>query len=128
MKLRMKTIILSGIVMLTMLFSCNKDSGNTNVNTCNVSNPAEDLPWLKTRIGNLVIADPNTIKYQYVQQADYNGETVFIFGNCDPLALSLFPVYSCTNVLLGNVGQIPVTSLLNVKTLWKSQNSLCTGL
>jgi hypothetical protein len=128
MKFHFKNILLAGTVMLTMLLSCNKDTSTRNVNTCNVANPAEDLPWLKTRIGNLVISDPNTIRYQYVQQADYNGETVFIFGNCDPMALSLFPVYTCTGAFLGNVGTVPATSLLNKKTLWKSQDSLCTGL
>lgn len=108
-----------------LVFSCSKDEKSTNNNTCNVSNPAQDLPWLKNRIGSLVTSDPALAKYQYVQQAEYRSKTVFIFGNCDPASFTIFPVYSCDNIQLGNVGIIPADSLLNMRTIWKSQDSLC---
>lgn len=118
--------VLLMIILITLIvFSCYKTQQVTNVNTCGVANPVQDLPWLKNRIEALLTSSAQTIRYQYVSQADYRGKTVFIFSNCDPLSLSVFPVYNCSNVQLGTVGQIPSDSLKNRKTLWKTQNSLC---
>ncbi len=108
-----------------IVFSCNKNEQPADTNTCGVANPVVDLPWLKSRIDALFISNPETVRYQYVAKADYRGKTVFIFGNCDPLAVSVFPVFNCSNVQLGTVGQIPLDSLKNQRTLWKTQNSLC---
>lgn len=123
MKNRFKTMLTAILVMF--VFSCSQKDNTTNVNTCNVSNPAEDLPWLKNRIGSIITSDPSRAKYQYVQQAEYRKNTVFIFGSCDPASFSTLPVYSCENKMLGNVGAIPADSLLNRTTIWKSQDSVC---
>lgn len=126
MKNTYKPLTILTVMLLIILISCNKDTSTPTVkNTCNVTNPAKDLPWLKSRIDVLLISDQSTINYQYVLQAEYRGETVFIFGNCDPASFAVFPVYNCTNVQLGNVGQIPADSLQHKTTLWKSQGSLC---
>lgn len=118
-------VLLMIILITLLLFSCYKNQQQVvNVNTCGVTNPVEDLSWLKDRIDAL-LTNAQTVRYQYVSQADYRGKTVFIFGNCDPLSLSVFPVINCSNVQLGTVGQIPVDSLKNQRTLWKTQNSLC---
>jgi hypothetical protein len=110
---------------LLLMFSCNKDAV-VETNTCKVSNPVENLPWLKSRINLILTSNPDVSKYQYISIAEYKGETVFIFGNCNPLVISDFQVYSCSNVFLGNVGVIPSNELLNRKTLWRTPNSLCS--
>lgn len=113
-------------ILVMFVFSCSQDNTTpTNVNTCKVTNPAQDLPWLKSRIGGILTSDPALAKYQYVQQAQYRKNTVFIFGSCDPSSFSTFPVYSCENKMLGNVGVIPADSLLNRTTIWKSNDSVC---
>jgi len=120
---RIITALIATIFLgLTLIFSCKKD---TSGNTCGVDNPLEDLPWLKSRIAIISGSNPQTAKYQFVSQANYRGNTVFIFGNCDPLALSVFPVVSCANINIGNVGEIPADSLLNQVTIWKMPDSLC---
>jgi hypothetical protein len=129
MKKIYKPLAILTVIVLMILISCKKDTtAPTFKNTCNVTNPAKDIPWLKNRIDALLISDQATLKYQYVLQAEYRKKTVFIFGNCNPASFAVFPVYSCTNVLLGNMGQIPADSLLNQTTLWKSQGSLCSNL
>lgn len=112
------------VLALVLVFSCKKEIITTSSNTCNVSNPVEDLPWLKARI-NSILTNPDASKYQYVAIASYNSQTVFIFGNCDPLSINPIPAYNCSGALLGNIGDIPPAGIKNQKTLWKASNSVC---
>jgi hypothetical protein len=124
----MKKILLNPLLIImlftTIIFSCKKDTKAPS-NTCGVASPAQDLPWLKTSISQLLTSNPQMLKYQYVLIADYKGESVFIFGNCDPLAISAFSVFNCSGVKLGEVGDIPPADLKNQKTLWKASDSVC---
>lgn len=119
------TPLLTTILTILLIFSCKKEITTTSSGKCNVANPIEDLPWLKARINSILI-NPDASKYQYVSIADYNSQTIFIFGNCDPLAITVTPAYSCTGTLLGNIGgDIAPADIKNQKPLWKAANSLC---
>jgi hypothetical protein len=118
------TPLLTTILTILLIFSCKKEVITTTSNTCNVSNPVEDLPWLKARI-NSILVNPDAARYQYVSIADYNSQTIFIFGNCDPLALTVAPAYSCSGTFLGNIGDLPPVNIKNQKPLWKASNSVC---
>lgn len=113
-------LILSGFLLI---FSCEKDYLADN--TCNVSNPLKELDWLKSTIQNIEQLSPDASKYFYISMAKYNEETVFIEGNCDPLADSVFPVLNCAGERLGFLGEISSDSLVNRKVIWKSANSAC---
>ncbi|HLP75269.1 MAG TPA: hypothetical protein VK155_20365 [Bacteroidales bacterium] len=64
------------ITALLLLFSCEKEN-----NTCNCSNPLEDLPWLT----NLKNSFTNCTCRITIFQANYNKETVFYSMMNDPL-------------------------------------------
>jgi hypothetical protein len=122
MKKKFHRVLMVVFLAMMTVFSCERDDFN---NTCNVDDPVEDLPWLRERISTILVTNPEIAKYQYISMAEYNGETVFMFGNCDPLALSVFPIFNCSDVLIGTLGEIPADSLLNSEIVWKTEDSLC---
>lgn len=113
-------LIFSGFLLI---FSCEKDYLSDN--TCNVSNPLKELEWLKNTIQNIEQLSADASKYYFVSMAKYHEETVFIEGNCDPLADSVFPVLNCAGERIGILGEINPDSLINRKVIWKSKNSAC---
>ncbi|MBL0739723.1 hypothetical protein [Chryseolinea lacunae] len=90
---------------------------------CGVANPVENLVWLRDRITELKTNNAELAKYFYVQQSTYQGQTVFIFGNCCPFCDSIFLVRDCA----GNTLDIASGSVDGATTvIWKAENSLCT--
>lgn len=63
--------------------------------TCGVSNPAEELPWLKTKIDDLKQTGLYELGQVYVWQIEYNGETYFVLDNCCPNCNSVLSIYTC---------------------------------
>jgi hypothetical protein len=117
----LRQLVLFSVFLL--VFSCEKD--HLSDNTCNVSNPLIELDWLKNAIQNTEQLSPDVSKYYYVSMAKYNGETVFIEGNCDPLANSVFTVLNCTGESIGVMGEINPDSLTDRKIIWKTTDSAC---
>ena len=111
------------LIALTVVFSCKKESDNT----CNVANPVEDLTWLKNAIEDIK-AQPDAGVYSIISMANYNGETVFLMGYCNPLANYVIPVINCSGNRIGIIGEISQDSLIDMQVIWKSENSLCNSL
>lgn len=113
----MKNLILASslIIIPVILFisSCEKMESNT----CNVSNPLEELPWLKETILNYT-------EYDYLMMADYQGQTVFYHLNCNPLINYVSFVFDCKGNLIGNTNDLEA-DFSNKKLLWKHTNSEC---
>jgi len=123
MKKHLQPLQLFTFTFLLLAFSCEKDILSDN--TCNVDNPLEQLDWLKVTIQNIEQSNPEWSKYYLITMAKYNGETVFIISNCNPVANSVFPVLNCSGQLLGVLGEIPSESLSDRNVIWKSVNSAC---
>ena len=90
--------------MLLGLSACDQDATELR-NTCNVENPVEDLPWLKTRIESYLQSDSSETdwsRYVYVAQTTYKGETIFLFLNCCPYCNYVPHAYSCQGNLIEN--------------------------
>jgi hypothetical protein len=85
----------------------------------------KELEWLKSAIQNIELLSPDILKYYFVSMAKYNGETVFIVSNCDPLANSVFPVMNCAGQKIGILGEISPDSLLSRQVIWKPATSVC---
>jgi hypothetical protein len=108
------------VIASLITFSCEKDDKDSL--TCNVANPAEELPWLKSIIHSWE-ANSTIYTYMYVQQGTYLGNTVFLAGNCCPFCDSYFPVYNCAGE------EITVTNIQDItglKIIWKPVDSQCT--
>jgi hypothetical protein len=119
----LKLIVFSAILLM---FSCVKD--NKSVDTiCNVNNPLTELDWLKSKIQAIGELNADVSKYIMIQSATYSGETVFIQTNCNPAGNSIYPVYNCTGVLLGNMAELGFDNFTNQSILWKTSNSACSS-
>ena len=121
----MKKTVLALTLLLTML-SC-KDDDDKLSNSCQVSNPIEDLDWLKEKIEELAQTDSELQKYFYVSQNTYMGKTVFIFPNCCPTCNTAVPVYDCEGNSIGFVGDgtISINILNNDTIIWNPENFSC---
>ena len=111
--------LVAAIVSITLIScekDCNKDSHN---NKCNVSNPAEELDWLKEAIGNV-----KQDEYSYYAMASYKGETVFFFGNCNPVINYISILRNCNGDDIGNTNDL-YDELTDITILWKHENSKC---
>ncbi len=114
------------ILTLCFLFflSCTKDDVQK---ACYNEDPVEELEWLSSQISELEAGSLS--EYQYIKQAEYKGELVFVFGNCCPFCGSVFSVYNCSGEKIGHLGNreedIDFSKLENVTLIWKPNNSQC---
>lgn len=111
-------------ILLALVSACGSHDFS-QANTCNVTNPIEDLSWLKA-----VIADLNNSelgrKYWYITQATYKLETVFIVGNCCPNCLTVSPVYACNGELLFHASDEQFKDIKGASLIWTSNEYTCT--
>lgn len=119
--------ILILLVCIITIFSCHKDNDDNSTTICNVSNPIEDLAWLKEEIQEL----ENTSLYEsgevYISQAKHDGNTIFIIGNCCAACNSILPVYNCEGEIMGYIGDdnFNFSLIESSSIIWKPQNSIC---
>jgi hypothetical protein len=85
------------LFVLCTASACNNEDSSPRQTPCSVNNPARDLPWLKEKVGALRAQDSS---YEYIQQATYRGQTVFVFENCCPHCNTIVPVYNCRGELI----------------------------
>jgi len=114
------TKIIFVVIATVFLSSCDNDDVNNSF-ACDVVNPAENLPWLRTMIESWE-ATSTIYTYMYVQQGTYSGNTVFIAANCCPFCDSYFPVFNCAGEELDGINIQEITDL---KTVWKPLFSQC---
>lgn len=95
------------------------------IETCDVLNPVEELQWLKDKIQGLEQLGTDQTKYILITMAVYQGETVFIQSNCNPLENSIFPIFNCKGEQIGVTGQISQESITARSVIWIPVNSVC---
>ena len=93
-------------------------------NYCKVTNPLEELVWLKTHIQELSQSEDELSKYSYYMTATYKKETVFYYGNCHPAINMAIIVMNCKGEALGNFSDLQ-QQLSNSKLIWIHEESPC---
>jgi len=115
------------LTLLTLLlaFACHEDAPKQ---ICLVKNPVEDLEWLAVAVDGM--SKSSLSQYQYVTQATYKSQTVFIFGNCCPFCDTITPVYNCSGDRIGYIGNgsndVDASILDRDVVIWKPDNSACS--
>jgi hypothetical protein len=105
------------LLVLIVLISCKEDKLDM---VCNVSDPVNDLPWLKAKAAE-IDAEPIS-EYFFLEQAEYNGAYIFTISNCCELCYTIPFVYDCQgNSLDASV----LASATNRKVIWKSSDNIC---
>ncbi len=122
----MKKSLLVSVLLICTLLSC-KDNDDNLSNTCNVSNPIEDLSWLKNKILEL----EETSLYQsgeiFISQAKYRDKTIFILNNCCAVCNTIVPVFNCEGEAIGYMGDDSINSseIKENIIIWKPENFIC---
>ncbi|NMH89758.1 hypothetical protein [Flavivirga algicola] len=127
----MKKIFLPVLLLLLIISSCKNDDDNSNT-TCNVSNPVEDLTWLKEIIEDF--KQSTLVDESYVYKATYEGKTVFIIGNCCATCNSLTLVAYCNGDFVFNLDNKNDKDAYNNflasyegHLIWSSPNFVCNN-
>ncbi len=124
-KLLNAPLLLISICMM-LVFSCEKDNYD---NTCGVDDPTKELAWLKGQIEYIEQMNPEDSKYYYYKMASYEGATVFIPGNCNPVLDMVYIVLDCSGERIGIIGYgedyINPDQLTDEIVIWQSVNSEC---
>ncbi len=112
-------------VILVLLSSC-VSHDLPQGNSCNATNPIEDLPWLTAEIADLNDSELGK-KYWFITQAVFRHQTVFIIKNCCPNCSTLpAPVYACSGQLLFRASDDQYKEIRNEKILWRPADYACT--
>lgn len=124
-----RLLLLVGTISL-MAFSCEKEESECSpVSVCAVTEPLQNLPWLKAEVELLEKNSFDISQYFYITQGEYKGEAVFFIGNCCPMCNTLPPaVLNCKGEELFRMGQNAHqdNSIKNKKVIWKGPNYACT--
>ncbi len=121
MKKISNSLIITILLMSLVLISCEK-TGNNDI--CNVSDPVEDLDWLRSAIEENEQSDSDLSRYIYYMTAKYDGKTVFFNGNCHPAVNYVSFVLDCNGDTLGNTNDL-YDELTDIHLLWKHEESEC---
>ena len=117
-------------LILPFIFLTVTCASDNIINTCSESDPIKNLIWLKSKIDELEQSDQETIKYFYVSQAEYNGSTIFIFGNCCPVCNTVIQAYNCDGDLIGSLGcgneEINFSILAKDVIIWQPPDFQCS--
>jgi len=117
----MKKLILFALITL-LASACDHDHADPGPQVCGVTNPTQNLPWLKAQIDLYANDGSDFSQYRYIQQSTYQGNTVFIMGACCPLCEFSSSIFDCT----GKEMSITIFDLNAPSTLiWKPRNSVC---
>src|ERR1700704_6192502 len=100
LSLDVKYALLFSIIIF--LFACDEPV-SCSENTCSVTDPLEELEWLRTEINALALPVNAPLKaYFYATMAKYNGNTVFMIKNCCPFCNTTPPIIkNCNGKVLG---------------------------
>lgn len=115
------------ILLIPLLLSCNREHISPQEegllkNTCKVSNPLEELAWLKEEVNRLKALGNPTHYSNYILQGEYKKQTVFHIGNNDPAGISLAFWNNCKGEVVGKPEEFIqiFDDVKNKRVIWKS--------
>ena len=107
-------------ILILTVFNCKEKNENISPWLCDVPDPANDLPWLKTKIKELESSD--LTEYFMAYEVEYNGQSLITFVTCCPMCSWMPQYYDCS----GNV--VPITNKMALerkRDVWKPKDYAC---
>lgn len=94
---------------------------------CGVNDPIRDLNWLAQEVEERETNPTEDTKYCYITQAEYQGETVFVYWDCNPLIDKIIPIFDCDgNQRNGLTGSpIALDDLEGQRIIWRPPGFAC---
>ena len=122
-----RLLLFAGLICLTALACDNEESCEPLAEIYSVADPIKDLPWLQAEVQLREQNASDISQYFYILQAEYNQETVFIYGNCCPMCSTITSVLNCKGEVLFYLGQDNARDkkISNQKIIWKGKNFSC---
>lgn len=115
----MKKLIYPILCCVLFTFACSVDEGPAMA--CGVSDPIENLPWLKQMSENA--SSGGLSEFAYIANAKYEGKRVFYLGSCCPNCSWALILYDCEgNALTDEIG---FDDLENQKIIWRPKKYQC---
>ena len=109
--------------MLAFLqLSCEKSS--LKLSKCEVEDPVKELEWLSRAIDEMGEQDSAIANHAYIKMADYQGETLFYFGNCHPAINYASFLQTCVGDTLGDTAEFE-SSMKNSQVIWQKSPGTC---
>ena len=96
----------------------------SELNTCRVVDPINDLEWLQDHIRD--ISKSSLSHYWYITQATYQDQTVFLIRNCCPNCGTVLPVFNCEGDRLFNLDVGRQSEIRNEQIIWRGPDFACT--
>ncbi|PRX57953.1 DUF4377 domain-containing protein [Flagellimonas meridianipacifica] len=95
--------------------------------SCEFEEPATDLEWLRIEIERRELNINEQTKYCYISQAEYEGEPVFLYFDCNPVINKVIPVLDCLGTSIGFLGdsEIDQNELSDLKIIWQPDDFAC---
>lgn len=94
--------------------------------TCQFENAVTDLDWLRIEIEQRAINANAETQYCYITQAEYNGDPVFLYWDCNPFVNKVILIFDCLGNGLSYLGDtITFEDLENQRIIWKPENFTC---
>lgn len=112
-----------------VLFSCNSnpvsssEESDNGKSVCDVANPIEDLPWLKSEVSKMSAEETPDFSY-FVNQAEYKDQIVFTFTNNNPVGIYQVKYYNCKGeVICSDITGCRdiIDNSMNLKVIWESK-------
>jgi len=115
----MKRFVRFALLLLIVVSACKYN--DVNEVACDVSDPANNLPWLKDQIHE--IEQSPLRKYYRVEKVEYKGETGFYITNCCPFC-DTFPVfYRCSGEAIPYVAG---SNIVSKGVIWQPSDYTCS--
>jgi hypothetical protein len=125
----MKKLLLVSFSVALLGHGCKKDELDLPViAACGVDNPIEDLEWLSSEIRSRQNDTSMGAVFGYIEQALNEGETIFIFNDCNPAANSVATLLDCSGTVVGFLGDEnhDVANLTGRTVIFRRSDTACT--
>ncbi|WP_439489849.1 hypothetical protein [Algoriphagus sp.] len=116
----MKKALYPILFCLVLSFAC-KDNEDP-ATACGVSDPVENIPWLKQLAEES--ATGGLAEFSYIAQAKYRGKRVFYWGSCCPNCSWALILLDCSGDRVA--GEYTFDDLDDQKVIWRPENSQCS--
>lgn len=121
----MKNTILLTLLIVICCFGCSRNEDDP-FSFCDVTNPTQELTWLKTEIENRNNNPTQDMKYCYIAWAKFKGQDIIFYGDCNPLVNKVIPFYNCKGELLNQTELgINISTIDQIKNIWTPSNFVC---
>ncbi|WP_425638053.1 hypothetical protein ACPUEN_01405 [Algoriphagus yeomjeoni] len=113
--------LINPIFLCCLLISVSCTENEDPAMACGVSDPIENLPWLKQMAENA--SSGGLSEFAYIAKAKYKGKRVFYLGSCCPNCSWALILYDCErNTLTDEIG---FDDLEDTKVIWQTSDNQC---